>query len=59
MDQLDRDFQTFMDTLADEGIIRRVVIDGEKFYFNEDDPQYREYLTRKEEENSENLTRYA
>ena len=59
MDQLDKDFQAFMDFLADEGVIRKVVIDGVNFYCREDDPQYREYLARKEEGSSESRSRYA
>ena len=59
MDQLDKDFQAFMDALADEGIIRKVIIDGVNFYFREGDPQYKEYLDRKEQGISENYSRYA
>jgi hypothetical protein len=59
MDQLDKDFEAFMDTLANEGVIRKVVIDGVNFYYSEDDPEYKEYLARKEEGISENYSRYA
>ena len=59
LDQLDKDFQAFMDALADEGIIRRVVIDGVNFYFSEGDPQYKEYLARKEQGLGENHSQYA
>jgi uncharacterized UBP type Zn finger protein len=59
MDQLEQDFQAFMDALADEGVIRKVIIDGANFYCREDDPQYKEYLARKEEGISENQSRYA
>lgn len=58
-DQLDKDFQAFMDTLAEEGIIRRVVIDGVKFYFSEGDPEYEEYLARQEGGMGENYSRCA
>ena len=59
MDQLEKDFQAFMDALADEGVIRKVIIDGVNFYCREDDPQYKEYLVRKEEGISESHSRYA
>jgi hypothetical protein len=59
MDQLDMDFQAFMDALADEGVIRKVIIDGENFYFSEGDPLYKEYLARKELGSSESYSRYA
>lgn len=59
MDQLDKDFQAFMDALADEGIIRRVVVDGVNFYFNEDDPEYKEYLARKENGSGESYSKCA
>jgi hypothetical protein len=59
MDQLDKDFQAFMDALADDGVIRKVIIDGVNFYFSEGDPLYKEYLARKEEGISENHSRYA
>lgn len=59
MDQLEKDFQAFMDALADEGVIRKVIVDGVNFYCREDDPQYKEYLARKEEGISENHSRYA
>ena len=59
MDQLEKDFQAFMDALADEGVIRRVIVDGVNFYFREGDPEYEEYLARKETGISENHSRYA
>ena len=59
MDQLEKDFQAFMDALANDGVIRKVVIDGANFYFGESDPQYKEYLALKEEGISENHSRYA
>lgn len=63
MDQLDKDFQAFMDALANEGIIRKVIIDGTSFYFGVNDPQYKEYLdlkeSGKEKEFSEIYYRYA
>lgn len=59
MDQLEKDFQAFMNALADEGIIRKVVIDGVSFYFREGDPQYEEYLARRGETVGKNHTRYA
>jgi hypothetical protein len=60
MDQLEKDFQAFMDTLADEGVIRKIIIDGVSFYFGDSDPQYKEYLALKEnEEIKENSSRCA
>lgn len=58
-DQLEKDFQSFMETLADEGIIRRVSIDGVNYYFREGDPEYEEYLARKQEETGKSHTRCA
>lgn len=59
MDQLEKDFQAFMDALANEGVVRKVVVDGKSFYFGESDPEYKEYLALKEGEVSENQSRCA
>ena len=58
-DRLEKDFQAFMDALADEGIIRRVALDGVNFYFREGDPGYEEYLARKEESARKKRSRHA
>lgn len=58
-DQLEKDFHAFMEALADEGIIRRVTIDGATFYFREGDPEYEAYLARKEAQAGESRSRYA
>ncbi|MDX8399034.1 MAG: hypothetical protein R8K20_02150 [Gallionellaceae bacterium] len=47
-DKLEKDFKKFLEALADDGVIRKVVVDGVNFYFNESDPQYKEYLALKE-----------
>ena len=57
--QLEKDFRAFMEALADEGIIRRVTIDGVNFYFREGDPEYEEYLARKDENTGGSRSRYA
>ena len=57
--QLEKDFQAFMDALADDGIIRKVTIDGVDHYFVEGDPEYEEYLARKEESAAKKRSRRA
>jgi hypothetical protein len=59
MDQLEKNFQAFMEALAEEGVIRKVVVDGVNFYFGESDPQYKEYLALKDEGTSGDYRRYA
>ena len=59
MDQLEKDFQAFMDALANEGVVRKMVVDGVNFYCKEDEPQYKEYLAREEARASESQSRCA
>lgn len=59
MDQLEKDFQAFNDTLADGGVVRKVIIDGISYYFGENDPEYKKYLALQEEGMSESQSRSA
>ena len=49
MDQLEEDYEAFMDNLAEGGVVRKVIIDGISYYFGENDPEYKQYLALQEE----------
>jgi hypothetical protein len=59
IDQLEKDLQEFKDNLANGGVVRKVIIDGISYYFEENDPEYKKYLALQEEGNSESHSRYA